>query len=282
MNELQTKAIKMAGQIRRKLKISMFDPINIYDSCIELGVDVRFVEINMEGMYLNLEGARNPTILLSCLRPMPRRAFTCGHELGHHLFGHALKIDMLSKDRVEESYYDKDEYLVDLFAGALLMPIAGIEAAFVKRCWKLQNASAVQFYVVSSLFGVGFSTLVKHCKTNKLIDEAKKEELLKNSPLKLLQLLMQTKEVKSHFKIIDEYTDVSTIDLEVGNYLILPSHMQIEGKNLRQIKKTNCGDSYIAEYPGVIRAASIENANSYFIRIQNSNYTGFAENRHLE
>lgn len=282
MNALLIQALKKAGQIRRKLKLNMFEPVNIFDVCADLGVSVRFIDVSMEGMYVNHENAAIPTILLSSMRPLPRRVFTCAHELGHHIFGHGSKIDGLTEERAIVSFYDKDEYLVDAFAGAFLMPIGGVEAEFSKRNWELRNASPIQFYVISSIFGTGYSSLITHCRINTLINETKATSLLKQTPAKLLQHMIGTATEKSHFKIIDSHTQLSVIDLEVSNYLFLPENVSIEGGHLRKIKKGDFGDVFIAEQPGVVRAVSVENAKGYFIRIQKAGYTGLAEYRHLE
>ncbi|MDB5086778.1 MAG: hypothetical protein JWR09_772, partial [Mucilaginibacter sp.] len=46
------------------------------------------------------------------------------------------------------------------------------------------------------------------------------------------------------------------------------------------MKSAEIGDAFIATRPGIIRATA--GAKSYFIRIQNANYNGLAEYRHLE
>lgn len=282
MNSLLLQATKKAGQLRAKLKLSLSEPVNIFDICADLGVSVRFVDVSMEGMYVNQEQATTQVILLSSLRPMPRRVFTCAHELGHHLFGHGTRIDGLSNEGVNSSMYDKDEYLVDAFAGAILMPIAGIEAEFQKRKWEPRTASPLQFYVISSIFGTGYSTLIIHCKVNNIITEQQATALLKEKPSKLLKCLLGPTVINSHFKIIDANTQLSVIDLEVGNYIFLPEHLSLEGSHLSKKTNTEFGNVFIAEQPGVIRAVSTEGSSSHFIRIQNASYIGLAENRHLE
>lgn len=122
MNTLLVQAIKKAGQILAKLKLNMFEPVNIFDVCATLGVTVRFIDVGMEGMYVNQEDAVSQVILISSLRPMPRRVYTCTHELGHHIFGHGSKVDGLTEEGASKSFYDNEEYLVDAFAGAFLMP----------------------------------------------------------------------------------------------------------------------------------------------------------------
>jgi len=282
MNTLLLQALKKAGQVRTKLGINIFSPLNIFDACANLGVTVRFIDVSMEGMYVNQEAAPNQVILISSLRPMPRRVFTCGHELGHHIFGHGSRIDGLNEEDASKSIYDKDEYLVDAFAGAFLMPIAGIEAEFIKRNWTLSSATPIQFFTISSIFGTGYSTLITHCKANKLITDTKAISLLRQTPAKLLQQIMTIPVNNSHFKIIDNKTNITVIDLEVGNYLFLPYNSVVDGTHLRKLSTTDYGEAFIVEHAGIVRTTSFEGGPSFFIRIQKEGYIGLAENRHLE
>jgi len=260
--------------------MTMFQPVNIFDACADLGVSVRFIDVSMEGMYVSIEDAEDQVILISSLRPLPRRVYTCAHELGHHLFGHGSKVDGLNDENASKSYYDKDEQLVDSFAGAFLMPLAGVEAEFTKRCWNPHTASPVQFFTISSIFGTGYTTLVTHCRINGIISEAEAIILTKHKPAKLLQQAMGKAIANSHFKIIDGRSDIPVIDLEVDNYLFLPPSACIEGDHMIKLGETQYGNAFIAQRPGIVRAVSSEKA--HFIRIQNIGYVGLAENRHLE
>ena len=282
MNTLLIQAIKKAGQMRTKLELNMFEPVNIFDICTDLGVTVRFIDVSMEGMYISQENTSTANILISSLRPLPRRVYTCAHELGHHIFGHGSKIDGLTEEGANTSSYDQDEYLVDAFAGAFLMPLAGIESEFTKRNWEPAKASPFQFFSIASIFGIGYSTLVTHCKVHRLISDFKVVELLRQTPSKLLQQIMGTSVKNSHFKIIDEYAQLPVIDLEVGNYLFLHQSVIIEGNHLNKLKNITFGNAFLAEKPGIVHAISEKDGTGYFIRIQNSGYIGLAENRHLE
>jgi hypothetical protein len=280
MNTLSLQAIKKAGQIRAKLNMTMFEPVNIFDICADLGVSVRFIDVSMEGMYVSIEYAEEQVILISSLRPLPRRVYTCAHELGHHLFKHGSKVDGLTNENASKSCYDKDEQLVDEFAGAFLMPLAGIDAEFNRRGWSPKTASSAQFYTISSIFGTGYSTLITHCRVNGIISDAEANILSKQNPAKLLQQIMGKGVVNSHFKIIDGKSNISVIDLEVGNYLFLPSNMCVEGSHMVRLNETDYGNVFVAKHPGITRAISSDKA--HFLRIQNAGYVGLAENRHLE
>ncbi|WP_342084849.1 ImmA/IrrE family metallo-endopeptidase [Dyadobacter sp. OTU695] len=282
MNALPVQAIKKANQIRTKLKLNIFEPINVFDACNQLEVSVRFIDISMEGMYVSISDASSPVILISSLRPLPRRVFTCAHELGHHLFGHGSKIDGLNEDGSKMASYDKEEYLVDVFAGALLMPIAGVEREFKIRKWTPENCTSLQFYTVSSMFGTGYSTMVKHCRAHKIITDSKATELLRDSPGKILRGIAGEAVESAYFRIIDANSVLPTIDLEVGGYLFFPPYVTIEGDHLLKVKNTDIGDMFIAKRPGICRAVSTLNSTGSFVRVQNNNYVGLAENRHLQ
>ncbi len=160
------------------------------------------------------------------------------------------------------------------------MPMAGIEAAFEKRKWNLRDASPIQYFTISSIFGTGYTTLVTHCRVNGLINELKSAALLKYSPAKILQHLIGPTDYKPYFKIIDENAEVSVVDIETGSYIFLPEHTMIEGDHLHKLKKVEVGEAFVAEKPGIIRA--VASSKGYFIRIQNAGYNGLAEYRHLE
>ena len=282
MTPLFRKALLMADEVRIELGLDMFEPINIYDACIDLQITVRFVDISMEGMYVINNNGTNPTIILSNKRPMPRRVYTCAHELGHHRFKHGNRIDHLKDPSANHVLNDPDEFLVDVFAGALLMPVAGVQAEFAKRGWAISKATPIQFYTISSVFGTGFRTLIVHSRANGLINSSKAEELLKTAPAKLLTSLSLQLTDNSYFKIIDQYSKLPVIDLEVGNYILLPNDIIVHGGHLVKLKVTSTATGYKATKPGIIRVCSPNGTIASFIRIQNEGYVGLAEYRHLE
>lgn len=282
MNSRYIAAARKAEQIRMKLSLNSFEPLNIFDVCQKLDVTVRFVDINMEGMYVSQSSGKSPTIILSKQRPLVRRVFTCAHELGHHVFEHGSRMDALAEHVPGTDSYSNEELLVDTFAGALLMPIGGVQAEFNRRNWKMEIASQLDFYVISNYFGVGYQTLVSHCRVNNLISTFKSESLLKTSPKKLFNSIDNLALPPASFKVIDGKSAVKAIDLEVSNYIFLPKDSVVEGNHLSHIGESSLGGVYLAKKPGVVRVRSAANDLGCFIRIQNSNYIGLAENRHLE
>ncbi|HWW37735.1 ImmA/IrrE family metallo-endopeptidase [Pedobacter sp.] len=282
MNHLVKKAIFKADEIRMKLGLNMFQPVNVFTACEKIGLTVRFVDINMEGIYVTSRNSSFPTILISNLRPFPRRYFTCAHELGHHVFGHGGKIDILTDNVDMMANREEDELLVDAFAGAFLMPVAGILAEFVKRNWTIKNATPLQFITISSVFGVGYQTLISHCRLNRIISDPHAQSLLNYKPNDILFKIFGGPVKNSFFKIIDDCAENPTIDLETSNYIFLPNDLKVEGNNLKQCQCTGAGIAYIAQRSGIVRVATKDGDEGSFIRIQNHGYIGLSENRHLE
>ena len=282
MKNIFLNAIRSSLKVRNKLGFDLYEPINIYDVCHLYNVSVRLVNINMEGIYVKADKFKSSTILLSNERPFSRRVFTCAHEFGHHCYGHGSKIDNLDYNSKYSYDQDQEELLVNAFASSLLMPIAGIQVEFVKRKLSPHTASPLDYYVISSFFGVGYHTLVYHCKINKLIGGIKMKELLKFTPSKILKLYFSSNIEKSHFKYIDNYSQPSVVDLEISNYLILPNDVKIDNNYLKEIKRTNFGIICMANKMGITEVISQNFDDNICVRIENKNYVGLSEYRHLE
>ncbi|MDP9082049.1 MAG: ImmA/IrrE family metallo-endopeptidase [Bacteroidota bacterium] len=282
MNPTYIAAAKKAEKIRIHLSLNSFEPINIFDICKKLEVTVRFFDINMEGMYISQSSGKYPTIILSNKRPMPRRVYNCAHELGHHTFGHGSRMDMLAEHKIGDGSYNHEERLVDTFAGVLLMPIASILAEFRRRGWAMDTATQLNYYIISSFFGVGYQTLISHCRLNALISEPKAASLLRTTPAKLLKSIEGTSVAPAPFKIIDGFSAAKTVDMEVSNYLFLPADTDVEGGHLEFIGESKAGNIFISKKPGIVRVSSAKHDFGTFVRIQNNDYVGLAENRHLE
>jgi Zn-dependent peptidase ImmA (M78 family) len=92
---------------------------------------------------------------------LPRRAFTCAHELGHHFFGHGSTIDE-PKDDAQIGHFSPNEFLAEAFAGFLLLPAQGVKRAFSSRGIEVATATPEQMYTIASSFGVGYETIIEH------------------------------------------------------------------------------------------------------------------------
>ena len=86
--DLVLRAAERAERVRMECGIaptSAVDPILVAQ---KRNCEVRFLTLpSLEGVYSPFP---RPVIILGSQRPVGRRSFTCGHELGHHEFKNTL------------------------------------------------------------------------------------------------------------------------------------------------------------------------------------------------
>ena len=208
-----TQAMQAAADTRARARLNQYSPICIYTLCETLGVKVRFNNINMEGMY---QRGTPPRIHLSARRPLPRRAYNCAHELGHHIFGHGSSIDELRENIKAHPWEDPKEFLADTFAGFTLMPIVGLYRAFAMRGWKPETATAMQIFTIACDFGVGYVTLVTHLSAGvKMISRTHAAALKRTSPKKPRSGILGAL-TADPLVIADHHRAGPTLDVEVN------------------------------------------------------------------
>ena len=272
-------AAAAALRMRINLGYGVCGPICVYDLAERLGIEVRFVDIpSMEGMYLRSD--TNPTILISSLRPSGRRAFTCAHEIGHHVNGDGTRVDELNHNR-RHSATDPKEFAADCFAGILLMPRVTVERAFSSRKWSPDHCTPDQVYTISNFFGVGYATLIHHMRSGlHLLSSSNAAALLKVRP-RIAQARALGMETLETVHIVDRFWTGRPVDVETGELIFARGCTKVEGKALKTIEDTETGSMYLALHPGLGR---IENGSEWsaFIRVARPNFVGRSIFRHLE
>ena len=269
-----------AIKARQEVKSDLANPICIYDLCAARGVPVRFTDISsMEGMY---ERAPKPRIILSALRPLARRAFTCAHELGHHVFGHGSTIDELRDEGSAAAYSNPKEILADAFAAFMLMPTLGLRRAFASRGWKAEGATPQQAYVIACEFGVGYATLITHLAYGiREMPLAHATALRKITP-KALRAHILGELTSEPLIVADAHFTSPTLDAEVGTRLLLPPGALLSGPVATFMHDLPAGRLFQAVQPGLGRATVPGTSWAAFVRISQSQYVGLAQYRHLE
>lgn len=278
-----TQAMQAAAATRAKGKLDQTSPICIYGLCETLGVQVRFNNINMEGMY---QRGLPPRIHLSARRPLPRRAYNCAHELGHHVFGHGSSIDELREEAKAHSWEDPKEFLADTFAGFILMPIVGLRRAFSIRGWTPETATPAQIFTIACEFGVGYATLLTHLSAGvDLLSRGRATALQRTRP-KALRMDILGAPTPEPLIVADRHRRAPTLDAEVKTLLLLPPGSQATGVGLAFERDIAAGRLFRAVKPGIFQVVADEWA--VFVRVaplQKSEpygYLGLAQYRHLE
>lgn len=281
---LTLEASKKALQIRQEFDLRLGDPVSIYDLAEHLGVEVRFTDQlpSMEGMYIQQP---NPQILISSLRPPGRQAFTCAHEIGHHVYGHGLHISKLKSNHapLEHIQQDTDEFLVDQFAAFLLMPPTTVNHGFAIRGWNIKECTPIQAYTVAGWLGVGYTTLVYQMQGNlRLISPSHGTILLKASP-KTIRTALQSVEVSDHLIMVDHYWKRRAIDLQVGDLVLLPQGSELEKPHqLQRLMDDPIGTLWRATKAGVGQVYTSDGEWVSFVRVSPKNFVGRSIFRHLE
>jgi len=276
---LATKAMQAASATRAQAKLDQHGPICIYGLCELLGVTVRFNNINMEGMYQRGASSR---IHLSSRRPLPRRAFNCAHELGHHVFGHGSSIDELREDAKENPWEDPKEFLADTFAGFVLMPIMGLRRAFAVRDWKPETATAAQMLTIACDFSVGYSTLLTHLSASVDMISRTRAAVLQRITPKALRANILGVLTPEPLIVVDRYRAGPTLDAEVKMLLLLPPGTETTGESLAYERDLAGGRLFRAVRPGIAQATANKDGWAAFVRIAPEAYVGLAQYRHLE
>ena len=200
----------------------------------------------MEGMYIRSD--TNPTILISSLRPSGRRAFTCAHEIGHHVSGDGTRVDELNHNRRRRSA-DPGEFAADCFAGILLMPRSAVERAFSSRKWSPNHCTPDQIYTISNFFGVGYATLIHHMRSGlHLLSSSNAAALLKVRP-KIAQAKALGMETLETVHIVDRFWTGRPVDVEAGDLVFARGCTKVEGEALKTLEDTETWSIYLAHTP---------------------------------
>ena len=278
------KALVMQGMqasiaARTKAGLDLQSPACIYGLCDAHNVNVRFNDINMEGMY---DRQPKPRIHVSALRPLARRTFTCAHELGHHVFGHGSTIDELRDDHAKNTDRPPNEVLADSFAAFVLMPTLGLREAFVKRGLDPNKASALDMYAIACNFGVGQATLVNHLAYGiDMISPVQRAQLGRITP-KMIRTELLGQVVSEPLTIADQYWTSPTLDMEQGALLMLPSGVVVDTAMLMPERDLASGRLLRAMKVGITRVVIPGSSWATYVRIARRQYVGLARFRHLE
>lgn len=275
-DQLVLKALKSAEQLRKELNINPLSIVDPVDIALKMGCSVRYENIeSLEGMYAK---EPSPTIIIGSYRPNGRKVFTCAHELGHHYFNHGTKIDQLAIK--ETSVQDSEEFLVDCFAGFLLMPKRIVMNVLAMQNIDIKNITAIELFKLSSIFGVGYGTILNHLTYSlKMLTQSQYKNLKKITP----------KDIKKHFGI-DIPTDLvvvdvnwpnKTIDLQVDDFIVCPKNFKIDNQLLEIFCEGASTEFsfFKAKSTGYSRVLSDNWAAN--IRISRREYSGLARYRFL-
>ena len=277
--ELARKAAYEALRLRKSQDLKLWQAICVYDLAEELGLRVYFnAAPSMEGMYMNLSP---PRIILSALRPAGRMAYTCAHEIGHHILGHGARVDEELAD-IDIDRLDAEEYTAECFAGFLLMPKIAVSHGFAKRGWDISACTPEQLYVVAEWLGVGYTALIWHMSSSLKMIVSRRAQKLVKVPLRKIRVSMLNQEVKDHLVVVDKEWFGRPIDIQVGDMVLFEHDIGFEGNCIEPVRYSTPKSVYKSVSPGIGRCFSKKEKWAEFVRVSRKEYIGQCRYRHLE
>ena len=273
---LMRQGLKAAEAARDAADVDPFGPADPYAVAEAFGLRVNLTATSMEGFYFK---GNPPNILVSSLRPVGRRAFTCAHELGHHWFGHGSTIDQLQEDERDDTS-KPDEVLANAFAAFFLMPTVVVRAAFAIRGWAMSSPTPAQLFTIACELGVGYTTLLNHLSfTLREIGAAKRDELKKWTPQRLRKELLGD-DAAEPIIVVDPHSAAPTYDVEKEAGVLLPADAQVGGRALVFARSLGTYDLYRAARRG--EATVVGASERARVRVMPQKYEGPARRRFLE
>lgn len=273
--DLAREAVVAASRLRVEHKINPGVGICPFDLAQKLKISARLINApTLEGMY-----SPNPRLALfvNAARPAGRRRYTCGHEIGHHVFGHGYRLDEL--DDSNSSASSPEEYLAQRFSGQLLMPKLAVDSAFARRGWSVTSAKPEQFFVISQELGVGYTTLLFHLELNLQLLSKTTATSLREVPLAQIRTTVAGFGPSNDIFYVDKHWLRETVDVEIGDAIIVPDGSSIDGDCAefksapkKHLLATKVGTCFINTSDG----------KKVLLRVSKRNFVGLARYRFIE
>jgi predicted secreted protein len=154
-----------------------------------LGVVLAFAPLgHVSGLYLREAGS--PGILLHSGHPRTRQRYTAGHELGHHVFGHALELDLDIEEslRREGGRWPDHEKEAEAFGAWFLMPRRLMRAGLAELGIG-KPRDPLDVYALSLWLGTSYTATARQLGTVRIVDAGDAERWAGVAPKTIKQAL---------------------------------------------------------------------------------------------
>jgi IrrE N-terminal-like domain len=196
------------------------------------------------GAYLNEPGSQPGIIVNSRLSSTVRR-YTAAHELGHHRFGHASRVDAEATVQAHEIddnsvvrgvrstrvHWPSEEKLAESFAAWFLMPRRAVLAGLCRlNVERLTNAQDV--YRLSLLLGAPYQSLVRHLPNIRVATTTQARAWARITPTRIKAILdshvLPPPSRKGSVWLIDSRWDGETIVLGSGDRIVITAPNELK------------------------------------------------------
>lgn len=189
-----------------------------------MGIVLAFAPLGkVAGVYL--PGPR-PGIMLHQGHPRTRQRYSAGHELGHHVFGHAAEVDLTPQQsllRAEGENWPAHEKEAEAFAAWFLMPRrlmkSGLSQLGISR-----PRDPYEVYALSLWLGTSYTATARQLAVTRLVDERKAAEWSQIPPANLKRALageMAPDDLRNDVWLLDRRNHLQPVDARPGDRLVL-------------------------------------------------------------
>jgi Zn-dependent peptidase ImmA (M78 family) len=271
---LAAQAARQAALVRSNLNVGPADAICPFELAQRLGLSTRLVQLpSLEGIY---SPEPVPAILVGAERPPGRQRFTCGHEIGHHIFGHGACV----AETGGQSSQAEEEYLANQFSACLLMPKVAVDAAFSRRAISVGQVTAPEILEVSQDLGVGFSTLVNHLELTFRLISSDAASTLRRASLPAVRQRVAGFPVEHELFVVNSAWGLRALDMQVGDIALTPPGSTYEGAGA--LLERTPAIHLIARSPGEGRLIIPGRDVPIIVRICRRSFAGLVRYRFLE
>jgi Zn-dependent peptidase ImmA (M78 family) len=148
-----------AARLHARLHTDLSGPVDIFRIVQELGMWLSSRPLgNLFGFYLRQNDALG--ICLNAGHPETLQRYTCAHELGHHLLGHASNLDDAADIEGAQGGTPAQERAAQVFAGNFLMPLGLVNRVLRRLDLYDRSLTASDVYQISRELDVSYTAAV--------------------------------------------------------------------------------------------------------------------------
>lgn len=148
-----------AARLHARLHTDLSRPVDVFRIVQELGIWLSSRPLgNLFGFYLRQDDALG--ICLNAGHPETLQRYTCAHELGHHLLGHASNLDDAADIDGAGGGTPAQERAAQVFAGNFLMPLGLVNRALRRFDLYDRRLTAADVYQISRELDVSYTATV--------------------------------------------------------------------------------------------------------------------------
>jgi Zn-dependent peptidase ImmA (M78 family) len=223
--EAHTRAAVAAAELQADLDLDLDQPVDVFSAVQRLGLVLAFAPLGkVSGLYLPQQPT--PGILLHEGHPRTRQRYTAGHELGHHVFGHAAEVDEdleLALRRGDVERWPDHEKEAEAFGAWFLMPRRLIRSG-LQQLGIANPSSPLDVYALSLWLGTSYTATARQLAAVKLVSYEQAEAWARIAPREVKRSLagdMVPDDLRNDVWWLDARHNRQPVDARPGDRLVI-------------------------------------------------------------